>query len=242
MPESYREGWERHARDWAAWARRPGFDSYWLFNRDAFLELLPPAGRLTLDVGCGEGRLSRDLSARGHRVAGYDGSPTLVGLAREASPELEFTLADAAALPVADGVADLVAAFMVLQDVDDLPGAVAEAFRVLEPGGCLCAAIVHPLNSAGRFTGDAADSPFVIEEGYRDSRGVEDRMERDGLTMTFVGAHHPLETYARALEDAGFVLEALREPRVPDGVMSDDARGRWNRVPMFLHWRARRPA
>lgn len=60
--------WEEHADLWTSWARKPDHDSYWRFGRDAFLALLPPAGRLTLDVGCGEGRLSRDLRELGHRV------------------------------------------------------------------------------------------------------------------------------------------------------------------------------
>jgi SAM-dependent methyltransferase len=57
--------WERQAEDWVRWAREPGHDSYWHFHRDRFLELLPAPGRLTVDVGCGEGRLSRHLKEFG---------------------------------------------------------------------------------------------------------------------------------------------------------------------------------
>jgi hypothetical protein len=35
------EFWEQQADDWERWAREPGHDSYWLFHRDRFLELLP---------------------------------------------------------------------------------------------------------------------------------------------------------------------------------------------------------
>jgi SAM-dependent methyltransferase len=78
--------WERQAEDWVRWAREPGHDSYWRFHRNCFLELLPPAGRLTVDVGCGEGRLARDLRALGHTVIAVDRSPTMVRHAREADP------------------------------------------------------------------------------------------------------------------------------------------------------------
>src|SRR2546425_169670 len=80
-------------------------------------------GRSTLDLGCGEGRLSRDLKTLGHDIVGVDASPTMLAAAREADPELETYLADVAALPFADGAFDLAIAFMSLQDVENLEGA-----------------------------------------------------------------------------------------------------------------------
>jgi 2-polyprenyl-3-methyl-5-hydroxy-6-metoxy-1,4-benzoquinol methylase len=71
------EAWEAEAEAWVAWAREPDHDSYWRFHRDAFLGIVPPPGRLTLDVGCGEGRLARDLALLGHRVVALDRSPTM---------------------------------------------------------------------------------------------------------------------------------------------------------------------
>src|SRR5207249_5423370 len=132
--------WERQAEAWVRWAREPGHDSYWLFHRDRFLELLPRPGRLTVDVGCGEGRLSRELKELGHTVLAVDRSPTMVRHAREADPELEVREGDAALLPVDDGAADLVVSFMSLMNTDDLEAAVREAARVLEPGGRYCIA------------------------------------------------------------------------------------------------------
>src|SRR5205823_10308106 len=107
-----RSAWEEHASDFVAWARKPGFDSYWRFHRDLFLEIVPPPGRRTLDLGCGEGRLSRDLKSLGHRVVGVDASPTMLASAREADPAIEAHLAAAAALPFPDAAFDLVVAFM----------------------------------------------------------------------------------------------------------------------------------
>lgn len=229
-----REAWEAEAEQWIAWARTPGHDSYWRFHRDRFLQLLPPPPAQTLDVGCGEGRLPRDLTARGYAVTGVDGSPTLLAAARAADPAGRYELADAAALPFADGSFGLVTAFMSLQDVDDLEMAVSEAARVLAPGGALCMAIVHPVNSAGRFTARQPDAAFVITRSYFERRQEAETFERDGLRMTFVSEHRPLQAYTDALAAAGLRIERLAE--VPDA--SAPPGDRWQRLPLFLHLRA----
>jgi 2-polyprenyl-3-methyl-5-hydroxy-6-metoxy-1,4-benzoquinol methylase len=83
--------WEQQAEAWVRWARTPGHDSYWVFHRDRFLELLPGPGRLSVDVGCGEGHLARDLKELGHTVIAIDRSPTMVRHAHEADPELDVS-------------------------------------------------------------------------------------------------------------------------------------------------------
>jgi SAM-dependent methyltransferase len=238
-PPRLRDLWEQQASAWTRWSREPGHDAYWLFHRDAFLRLVPAPGRLTLDLGCGEGRLLRDLAQRGHRVVGLDAAPTMVRAARDVAPELAVINGDATALPLADACADLVVAFMSLQDIDDMPRAVEEAARVLTAGGALCMAIVHPLNSAGSFSGRDPQAPFVIDGSYLESRRYHDVVERNGLPMTFHSHHRCLEDYGRALEDAGMVVEAIREATMDEAsVVSGDDR-RWRRVPLFLHLRAR---
>jgi len=162
----------------------------------------------------------------------------MVDAARAADPSIEVHLADAASLPFADGEFDLVVAFMSLQDVDDLGGAVRESARVLEPGGRLCLAVVHPINSAGSFKGEDADSPFAIEGSYLDHSYYADELRRGGIEITFVGAHRPVEAYAEALCVAGFLIERLREPPMPEAAIEAPRGRRWQRVPLFLHMRA----
>jgi SAM-dependent methyltransferase len=211
-PRSLREEWEVHADEWAAAARTPGYDTfYWYYNEPSFLAFVPPPRGLTLDVGCGEGRLARALLGAGHQVLGVDGSVLLARLATSADPPLPAAHADASALPVASGAADLVVSFMVLMDVEDLDAAVAELERVLAPGGSICVAILHPINTAGMFLPDDRNRTFYLGEYQRSMRHVL-HVEREGLGMTFNIEHRPIEAYSQAFERAGLVIAALREP------------------------------
>jgi SAM-dependent methyltransferase len=222
---------EDHAGEWIAWARTPGFDAYWYY-RDAFFALLPPPSGPVLEIGCGEGRVTRDLTALGYTVTAVDASPTLVKAAAEQDPAGHYSVADAGALPFVGDSYALVVAYNSLMDVDDMPRAVGEAARVLEPGGTLCACVTHPIPDAGGFEGDR----LVLTRPYRRSEPLELRDERDGLGMTFSGHRHSIEHYARAFERAGLVIEAIREPAPADGAPAHY--DRWRDVPMFLHLRA----
>jgi SAM-dependent methyltransferase len=220
---------------WIAWARAPGHDSYWRFHRDAFLPLVPPPGRLTVDIGCGEGRVGRDLARLGHHVVGIDGSPAMAAAA-SSHPECggPVAIGDASALPLVESCADCAIAFMSLQDVDDMEAAVAEAARVLVPGGTLVMAITHPANTAGGFAPgpDESTRAYVIERSWFERKLLADTCERDGLTMTFHTEHRPTHDYVDALADAGFLIQRLREVGEPDPSSA------WHRMPLFLHLRA----
>ncbi len=236
---SLREVWDAQADDWIRFATDPaGDEANPLYNLPRFLELLPPPGRRTLDLGCGEGRLGRALRDRGHHVVGVDSSPRMAQAARESIATL---VADAAALPFDDGSFDLVGAFMSLQDFDDLDAAVCEAARVLERGGRFGFAVQHPLASAGTFESRQPDSPFVVAGSYLAHLRHDNQLDRDGFRFTFSFVHRPLESYARALEAAGLLIEAVREPEPVAGYLTHESRRRWLRIPLFLHVRAVKP-
>lgn len=229
-----RAAWEEQAGGWIEWARAPGLDhTFWGFNLPALLELVPPPGRLTLDVGCGEGRVARELIRRGHTVVGVEGSEALAAAARAAEPSFEVHVGDAQRMPLADAAADLAVASMSLLNIDAMPEAVAEVARVLEPGGRFCFSLVHPHNSA-KPLGDHPDAgSYFAEYGYAEQRG------RDGREMTFHDIHRPLSAYAGALERAGMPIEALREPVPGEAYLAQHPEmERWTHKPCFLHVRA----
>jgi SAM-dependent methyltransferase len=225
---SLSDAWEAKAREWAAWARAPGHDAYfWRLNWPAFVRLLPPPGRGTLDVGCGEGRVGRELVRLGHRVTGVDSSPTLTALASEAGGYERVACASAARLPFPDGAFDMAIAFMSLMNMDEPAAVVREVARVLEPRSALCVAIIHPLNRSESAA-----------EDYFHTHRTPTVIERDGLSMSFEDVQRPLGTYAAALTEVGFAIEELCEPRADadaDGSLLAPAARR----PYFLHLRCR---
>jgi SAM-dependent methyltransferase len=209
---SLAEAWEGHAQEWIAWARSSRYDGFWDGTWPALRELLPEPGTgLVIDVGCGEGRASRELRELGYRVVvGVERSPTLAGAAVAACPATPVLLADAAAMPFADRSADLVVACMSLLDIDDFEGAVSEIGRVLRPGGRLCMAVVHPFLSA-EDEETMHTASFRFSRPYLEPRRYVDRVERDGLTMTFTSMHRPLSGYTSALLANGLVISGLTE-------------------------------
>src|SRR6185436_5783510 len=68
-------------------------------------------GERVLDVGCGSGVFLRLCADRGAHVAGLDGSPELLALARRRVPEADLRLGDLQSLPFADDAFDLVTGF-----------------------------------------------------------------------------------------------------------------------------------
>jgi SAM-dependent methyltransferase len=92
-----------------------------------------------VDVGCGNGLDLRDLQRADHRgvLLGFDLS---VGMLATVAPlGVPVTNADAAALPLRDGAADVVLAMHMLYHCPDIPATVAELRRILRPGGVLVA-------------------------------------------------------------------------------------------------------
>jgi 2-polyprenyl-6-hydroxyphenyl methylase/3-demethylubiquinone-9 3-methyltransferase len=94
-----------------------------------------------LDIGCGAGFLANALSAAGHFTCGADmsfGSLKVArarGLSGAAPRQAAYQIADAYRLPYRDGAFDAVTALDFLEHVTDPAQVIAEAARVLRPGG-----------------------------------------------------------------------------------------------------------
>jgi 2-polyprenyl-3-methyl-5-hydroxy-6-metoxy-1,4-benzoquinol methylase len=235
-PDTDREHWSRIADEWIAWARTPNHDAFWAY-RDAFVDFVGVGDGAALDVGCGEGRIARELKKCGYRVTALDQVEQLIHAAREAESADEYVTSTATNMPFPDASFDLVVAYNMLMDVDDVPVAVKQMRRVLRPNGQLILSSVHPFADHGRFATHDADSPLVVKGTYFGRQRFEDTVERNGLRMRFAGWMQPLENYAAALEAAGLAITSIREPAPGRG--GPDKMERWKRWPMFLWLKAR---
>jgi SAM-dependent methyltransferase len=129
---------------------------------------------------------------------------------------------------------DLVACHFGLSDIDDLRGAVANAARLLVPGGLLVFSIVHPCFPGW---GDDAPSSWPPGESYFTERWW--LAGNSGIRGKVGSTHRMLSTYLNVLREHGLAVDRVLEPRPdPEWVQrknpSDDL------VPVFLVARCRR--
>lgn len=151
---------DREAAGWDTGARLP----VRLGALEAALDALAPAPERVLDVGTGTGSAAEALAARwpSARITGVDLSEAMIERARAKSlpDRVDFRVADAAALPFADGEFDLVTH-------NNVPVFLGEVARVLAPGGHVL--VAASLGPATPFYTPAS----VLRRGFA-RRGVEE--------------------------------------------------------------------
>ncbi|MFC8515567.1 class I SAM-dependent methyltransferase [Streptomyces sp. NPDC057257] len=103
---------------------------------DALQRLLPPGPCRLLDVGCGTGIVTRRLLRPDRTVLGVDRSPGMLGVAARRVAG-GVVCGDATRLPVATDSVDAVVLVWLLHLLPDPAAVLAEAARVLRPGGRL---------------------------------------------------------------------------------------------------------
>ena len=117
------------------------------YYRGIALSLLPERNRQILDMGTGAGLLLPALVSRAQHVIAVDASPTMMDLARRTlgpqEERCEFRQGDLEQLPVADAEVDTVVLCMVLHHLSHPAAALAEAHRVLKPGGWIIIVDLH---------------------------------------------------------------------------------------------------
>ena len=145
----------------------------------AIAELLPAGAATLLDVACGTGIVTGHISRPGLTVFGADLS---AGMARYAATRLEgrVLLANCTALPIATGSLDAVSAIWLLHLIDHVPAMMAEAARVLRPGGTVILTVEKDASHNAEDIGELTLS-YRRKEASDDFAAVRDCGARLGL-------------------------------------------------------------
>ncbi len=174
-----------------------------------------------LDVGCGEGQLSRlAVSGGAQRVVGVDPTSAQVREAVQRGGGPVYARGAAAALPFPSSSFDAVVACLVFEHIDSVDDALAEVGRVLRPGGRFLFFLNHPLLQT---PGSGWIDDQILEEQYWRIGPylTEDKSDEEvekGVFIPFI--HRPLSRYVNALVAAGLLIERMEEPAPPPGFLS----------------------
>jgi SAM-dependent methyltransferase len=200
----------------------------------------PAAGEHVLDVGCGTGNAALLAAARGAHVTGIDPAPRLLEVAREQAAEraldATFALGEAAALPLADGAADVVLSVFAVIFAPSPPDAAAEMARVTAsdgrivlsawiPGGAISKAVRAAQAAVREALGaPAGPPPFAWHDrdtltGLLGPHGFEIEIEEHSLAFTASSpgdyleseaVTHPLAVAGQPILESSGGAEALR--------------------------------
>ena len=176
--------------------------------------------RRVLDVGCGEGQLSRLAASLGACVVGIDPTWAQLTVARSRGGAPMYAAASAHRLPFSDGRFDAVVACLVFEHITDTDTAIAEVARVIEPGGRFVFFLNHPLlQTPGSGW---IDDHILMEQYWRIGPYlVEDttleEVDKD-VVLPFV--HRPLSRYVNAMAEHGLFVTRMEEPAPPPGFLA----------------------
>jgi len=228
---------------------------------DPVLELLSPQpGERILDIGCGDGVLTKKLVDAGAIVTAVDHSPEMIAAAQ--ALELDARIADATALPFVNEF-DAVFTNATLHWVKAKPEAcVASAFRALKPGGrsvgefgghgCVAAVVVALLAELERR--EVADAAAKIPWYFPSADEYREKLEGAGFHVDYValiprptplptGMRGWLSTFANRFCDA---LPTAERDKFLDDVTARlvpvlcDSHDRWTADYMRLRFKALR--
>ncbi|MGD0220196.1 MAG: class I SAM-dependent methyltransferase [Acidimicrobiales bacterium] len=214
-PPPFPGSWDEHAAWWKA-TFTGGAD------REYEVEIIPLvvrelAGcRVVVDIGCGEGQVARAVAtAHGCRVVAVDPSGAqLANGAAVGDPKLaiSYVHAEGEHLPLATGSVDGALCCLVIEHVADADALLAEAARVLAPGGTFLLVVNHPV-----FQGPGSgfvDDQILDERYWRVGPYLVEQWDVEEVDpkVSLAFNHRPLSRYVNPLAELDLVLVHLEEP------------------------------
>jgi 2-polyprenyl-3-methyl-5-hydroxy-6-metoxy-1,4-benzoquinol methylase len=193
------------------------------FGKRAFINFIGSVkNSRILDLGCGMGHFTVDLTRAGAACVGVDKSDVFINMARSTAAkeklDIDYFCLNGADLDgIGSGSFDKVIMFQVLLNVpsiSELEGIFKEAERVLKPKGELIFTLLHPLlmrNYKDNLRQIILPANFNY---YNDGTGYVARHRRTDLKwMTFNNSHWSLGFIIDNLDENGFALCEIKEPK-----------------------------
>ena len=211
-----------------------------------FQQLGDVAGKAILDIGCGEGGYSRELTKKGAMVTAVDCAEHAIkyciSKAEEEQLKIAYHIRNSCDLyDIADNTFDVVLSSMMLMDCEDFEGTVREITRVLKPGGKLFASVCHPCFTAapsgggiGR-QGEGLDRQVVVSNYFEPKEW--DAPIKPGSGLTVVWHHRTFEDYVKTFIKCGLTIVDLHEPVPTEEQAAMGVGIAWmQKIPIFLFW------
>ena len=212
-------------------------------EKPIFLELVGAvAGLRILDLGCGTAGFGRDVLAQGCQCyIGVEGSQNMVAAAEQTlagSPgQVIHSTIETWNYP--EAAFDLVVSRLVLHYVEDFAAVCAKVYHTLEANGRFILSVEHPVMTANARNWETNDGrhDWIVDNYF-----VPGPRSTTWLGGTVVRYHRTIDEYFRIVQNAGFVVERLREscPR-REQFTNQETFGQHTHIPLFLLLAARKP-
>jgi ubiquinone/menaquinone biosynthesis C-methylase UbiE len=253
--------WGENAEAWTRLSR-DGYDIYRdRVNTPAFMAMLPDVSGLSgLDIGCGEGHNTRLVAGRGAGMTAFDISQTFVHHALRAEQKsqvaIRYLRASAVEMPFPDASFDFAMATMSFMDAPEHDRIIAEAYRVLRPGGFLQFSMTHPcfqtsgwewlLDEDGKRTALVVSDYFYPPEREIEEwifGGVSQELQEELGNFRVPVFRRTLSSWINLLIESGFQIERMEEPHADaDTIKRFPQLADTRIIAYFLIIRCRKPA
>ncbi len=205
-------------------------------------------GKKILDLGCGEGGYSRELTKRGAQLVSVDCSSKAIeyaiSLARAENLDIEHFVRNSNDLfDIESEQFDVVLCSMMLMDCEDFDGTLQEAYRVLKKGGKVFASVLHPCFDGNHETGIGRQGVGierqVVVKNYFEPKEWTAPLHKG--TIPVIWRHRTLEDYVKGFLKAGFIIEDVNEPQATDEQAQISTAMAWlKKIPLYLYWELRK--
>jgi 2-polyprenyl-3-methyl-5-hydroxy-6-metoxy-1,4-benzoquinol methylase len=200
--ERLRRSWVANASSWCDAVRKQQIESRRVVTDAAIVDaVLEASPRSVLDLGCGEGWLTRALSSHGIEVTGVDASAPLIDAANALGGARFLVLGYEELTALAGSSFDAVVANFSLLD-DDLHPLLVTLSSLLAPDGRLIVQTVHPAFAGGPYADGWRTETFTAFDGEWP----------EPMPWYF----RTLESWSLAFAAAGYAIARIREPLHPE--------------------------